>query len=139
MLPLFYDVPLVNALFLGVKATVVLIVVEALLRVARKALSETAHWIIAALAFIGIFFLALPFPLIIAAAAAFGFVFSRSEPPNGPKAKIGAAGSVGRTLSTIAVWLSIWIVPLALVGFLVPSPVLGMVAARSETSLCAST
>ncbi len=120
----FGDVPLVSALFLGVKATVVLIVVEALLRVAKKALSGTAHWIIAALAFIGIFFLALPFPLIIAAAAAYGFIFSRSADEALANAMIGAGGSVGGTLSTIGVWLSIWVVPLGLVGLLSPSPVL---------------
>ena len=86
----FGNVPLVSALFLGVKATVVLIVVEALLRVAKKALSGMAHWIIAALAFIGIFFLALPFPLIIAAAAAYGFVMSGSAPSEQP-VKIAAS------------------------------------------------
>lgn len=120
----FGNVPLVSALFLGVKATVVLIVVEALLRVAKKALSGMAHWIIAALAFIGIFFLALPFPLIIGAAAAYGFIFSRTEASDGHQAKIGEAGSVKGTVSTIAIWLSIWVVPLALVGAVAPSPVL---------------
>ncbi|MEM1199719.1 MAG: chromate efflux transporter [Pseudomonadota bacterium] len=120
----FGDVPLVSALFLGVKATVVLIVVEALLRVAKKALSGTAHWIIAALAFIGIFFLALPFPLIIAAAAAYGFIFSRSADGSSANANIGAGGSLGGTMSTIGVWLSIWVVPLGLVALLSPIPVL---------------
>lgn len=119
----FGNVPLVSALFLGVKATVVLIVVEALLRVARKALNGIVHWIIAALAFIGIFFLALPFPLIIAAAAAYGFAMSR---PRGPqeKVKIAASGSLANTGVTIALWLAIWWVPLLLVGALSPTPVL---------------
>ncbi|MEM8686005.1 MAG: chromate efflux transporter [Pseudomonadota bacterium] len=120
----FGNVPLVSALFLGVKATVVLIVVEALLRVAKKALGGTAHWIIAALAFIGIFFLALPFPLIIAAAAAYGFISSRSAADAGADAKVGAGGSLGGTLSTIGLWLSIWVVPLGLVGLFSPVPVL---------------
>ncbi|MEM8645475.1 MAG: chromate efflux transporter, partial [Pseudomonadota bacterium] len=120
----FGDVPLVSALFLGVKATVVLIVVEALLRVAKKALSGTAHWIIAALAFIGIFFLALPFPLIIAAAAAYGVIFSRSADGSSANANIGAGGSLGGTMSTIGVWLSIWVAPLGLVALLSPIPVL---------------
>ncbi len=119
----FGDVPLVNALFLGVKATVVLIVVEALLRVAKKALNGASHWIIAALAFIGIFFLALPFPLIIAAAAAYGFVFSRSG-GNAGEAKVGAGGSLAGTGLTVILWLGIWWLPLLLVGALSASPIL---------------
>ncbi len=62
---IFGDVPLVNALFLGVKAAVIIIVIEALLKVARRALHLPEHWLIAALAFIGIFFLDLPFPIVL--------------------------------------------------------------------------
>ena len=57
------DVPLVNALFLGIKAAVLIIVLEALLRVAKRALHGAHHWLIAAMAFVGIFFLTLPYPL----------------------------------------------------------------------------
>ncbi|NNF77231.1 MAG: chromate efflux transporter [Rhizobiales bacterium] len=119
----FGNVPLVSALFLGVKATVVLIVVEALLRVARKALSGFAHWIIAALAFIGIFFLALPFPLIIAAAAAYGFVMSGSAPSE-QSVKIAPSGSLLNTAITIGLWLAIWFIPLALIATISQEPVL---------------
>ncbi|MCP5084101.1 MAG: chromate efflux transporter [Alphaproteobacteria bacterium] len=119
----FGSVPLVSALFLGVKATVVLIVVEALLRVAKKALSGMAHWIIAAMAFTGIFFLALPFPLIIAAAAAYGFVMSGSAPSEQP-VKIAPSGSLLNTAMTIVLWLAIWFIPLALVAMISPQPVL---------------
>ena len=77
----FYgDLPLVNAMFLGVKAAVIVIVVEALLRVSRKALTRVEDWLVAAVAFVGIFFLALPFPLIIAAAAILGFVRTSPAP-----------------------------------------------------------
>ncbi|WP_162618424.1 chromate transporter, partial [Tritonibacter mobilis] len=62
---IYGNVPLVEALFYGIKAAVLVIVVEALLRVARKALSQKVHWVIAALAFIGIFFLSIPYPLIV--------------------------------------------------------------------------
>ena len=50
---LYGDVPLVNALFLGVKAAVIIIVIEALLKVSKRALHLPEHWVIAALAFIG--------------------------------------------------------------------------------------
>ncbi|MFT5707319.1 MAG: chromate transporter, partial [Oceanospirillaceae bacterium] len=69
----FNDVAIVDTLFLGVKAAVLIIVVEALIKVSKRALKATAHWIIAALAFIGIFFLSIPFPLIILMAAFYGF------------------------------------------------------------------
>ncbi|MGQ0741879.1 MAG: chromate efflux transporter [Alphaproteobacteria bacterium] len=68
------DVSIVQALFYGIQAAVIAIVVEALLRIARRALKNGEAYVIAALAFVGIFFLALPFPLIVLAAALWGFV-----------------------------------------------------------------
>ena len=65
-------VPLVSALFLGIKACVVIIVLQALLKVARKALQSRDRWVIAALSFVAIFAFATPFPLIIALAALYG-------------------------------------------------------------------
>jgi chromate transporter len=67
----------VQALFLGVQATVVIIVIEALLRVSKKALNGAVHWGIAILAFIALFFFAVPFPIVIGIAAIVGaFTFS---------------------------------------------------------------
>ena len=113
---LYGDLPLINALFLGVKAAVIIIVIEALLRVARRALKLPEHWLVAALAFVGIFFLALPFPLIIAVAAVFGFLRAKRESGNQPeiRVQISPLGS----LVTVAIWLAIWALPmLALVAF----------------------
>ncbi len=108
----FYgDLPLVSALFLGVKAAVVVIVVEALLRVARRVLDRLEYWLVAALAFVGIFFLALPFPLIVLAAAVFGFVHAganRADP-----IESHARVSPLRSLATVLLWLLIWGAPLA--------------------------
>ena len=73
------NVPFVNALFLGIKAAVLVIVIEALLRISKRALQSSEHWIIAGLAFVGLFLLNLPFPLIVVAAALFGFL--RERPP----------------------------------------------------------
>src|SRR5258706_1571388 len=69
----FGNLPVVTALFLGIKSAILVIVVEALLRIGRRALKGREHWIIAAAAFLGIFFLAIPFPLIVLAAAVYGF------------------------------------------------------------------
>src|SRR5262245_39311559 len=68
------NVPFVVALFFGLKAAVLAIVVEAVARIGKRALKNNAMVALAAAAFIGIFFLAIPFPVIILAAAAVGFV-----------------------------------------------------------------
>ena len=109
----FGNVPLVETLFFGIKAAVLVIVVEALLRIARRALTLSVHWIIAGLSFVAIFFLAAPFPLIVLAAAVFGFFHVPS--------RVAAAGAgfappliaTTRTLRTIGLWLLVWLLPLA--------------------------
>lgn len=114
----FGNVPFVEAIFLGVKAAVLVIVIEALLRIAKRALSGTESWIIAALSFVGIFFLALPYPLIVLAAAIWGYLrasgtIDASAPP--PEK---LEGSLAGTLGTIALWLAIWILPLLALGLI---------------------
>ncbi|WP_114007666.1 chromate efflux transporter [Cohaesibacter intestini] len=119
--------PLAASLFMGIKAAVLIIVVEALLRVARKALDGTAHWLIAGLAFVGIFFLQWPFPLIIALAAAYG-VWHAGRMPAGAAGEEGEAVKAvpfRQTLATILVWLTLWLVPLGLIGWLVEPAMLG--------------
>jgi len=64
--------PLVQAAFLGLKATVIIIVVQAIMRLLGKALGRTDHRILALLAFLALFLFNLPFPLVIGAAAAYG-------------------------------------------------------------------
>jgi chromate transporter len=113
---LYGDLPLINAVFLGVKAAVIIIVIEALLRVAWRALQLPEHWLVAALAFVGIFFLALPFPLIIAVAAVFGFLRAKRE--SGNQSEIRVQISPLGSLVTVAIWLTIWALPmLALMAF----------------------
>jgi len=106
----FGSTPHVQALFLGIKAAVIIIVVEALLRISKRALKGMHQWAIAALAFLAIFGLAVPFPVIIACAAIYGFVTTRAGtsdlPPPDPL-------SVHTTLITALIWLAIWLVPLA--------------------------
>ncbi len=117
----FGSVPLVSALFMGVKAAVLAIVVEALLRIARRSLKDSAEWIIAALAFIAIFFFKIPFPVIVLAAALYGFWSSHGAPEKAPDtANLGpvyAAIPIGDTMRTVAVWLAIWALPLLAIAF----------------------
>ncbi len=117
--------PLAEALFLGVKAAVVVIVIEALLKVSKRALKRWDHWLLAGLAFFAIFFLALPFPLIVLAAAIYGF-FRGSE-----QTEVAAAPVVSlmQTVRTIVLWLVIWVIPVALVWALGGAPILMDIAA----------
>ena len=61
----------------GFKPVVVAIVVEAVLKIGGRALKRRAHFIIAALAFVSIYFLHVPFPFIVVAAGLTGLVGAR--------------------------------------------------------------
>jgi chromate transporter len=74
------NIPWIAAIFYGLKPAVMAIVAVALLRIGRKALMNPVMWGIAALAFIGIFFFKISFPLIILAAALVGFLGERIRP-----------------------------------------------------------
>ncbi len=102
------NVGLVQALFLGVKAAVVMIVIEALLRVAKKSLKSTDRWVIAGLAFVAIFFFAVPFPLIILAAALYG-----AATQNAPAGGAELVPTRANTARTITLWAAIWWAPVA--------------------------
>lgn len=104
------EVSLVATLFLGVKAAVIIVVVEALIKVSRRALQLPEHWVVAALAFIGIFFLALPFPLIILLAAFFGFMRAGAQPSDTRSDRVDI--TLSGTLSTTAIWLAVWWLPI---------------------------
>lgn len=106
----FGNVPFVETIFFGIKATVVIIVIEALLRVSKKALNGFEHWIVAGAAFVAIFFLALPYPLIVLLAAVYGFA---RMPAAAPTDNVPAARPpVGQTLKTVVLWSAIWLLPL---------------------------
>jgi chromate transporter len=73
-------VPLIDGALFGIKAAVLVIVIEALIRIGKRALKTSVLLGLAAAAFVGIFFLALPFPLIIAVAALIGYLVARRAP-----------------------------------------------------------
>ena len=77
----FGNIGFVQALFFGLKAAVLAVVLEAVLRVGKRALKNRGLVAIAALAFIGIFAFAIPFPLIVLAAALIGYVGSAAGLP----------------------------------------------------------
>jgi chromate transporter len=73
-------VSVVDGALFGIKAAVLVIVVEALVRIGKRALKTTLLLSLAGAAFIGIFFLALPFPLIVAGAALIGYFVAQRAP-----------------------------------------------------------
>ena len=128
----FGSVPAVAALFFGLKAAVLAVVLQAVHRVGGRALKSRPMLVLAALAFIGIFFLGVPFPLIVLAAAIIGFIGARSgssafqvggdhgsgskgvadeESLLGEELPEHARPTVARALRVSAIWLSLWLVP----------------------------
>lgn len=111
----FGNVPIATALLTGVKAAVLAIVIEALVRIARRGLKTSFDQALAAIAFVAIFFFALPFPIIVLAAALIGFLRGRGDLPQGAQAPSVALMD---TVRTVAVWLAVWIAPLLAIAAL---------------------
>lgn len=109
-------VPLVNAMFTGIKAAVLAIVIEALIKISRRSLKDGAEWAIAALSFAAIFFFKVPFPVIVLAAAIFGYLRTRGRDHQPALSAEAARVPVTETVSTIALWLGIWLLPLVTVS-----------------------
>jgi len=96
-------IPVVDGALLGIKAAVLVIVVEALIRIGKRALKTRLLVGLAGMAFVGIFFLDLPFPLIVAIAAVIGFfttkgIASPSLPMEGRWRQAGIAVALGLVL-----------------------------------------
>jgi chromate transporter len=127
---LFGQVPIVAALFFGLKAAVLAIVLYAVYRVGSRALKSGAMMALAALAFVAIFFSHVPFPLIVLGAGMIGFAGARAgstafvvgegHGPSGEAAGESRLGeelpehvrpTVGRALRVSAIWLVLWLGP----------------------------
>jgi chromate transporter len=131
----FGQVPIVVALFFGLKAAVLAIVLHAVHRVGSRALKSGAMIALALLAFIAIFFSHVPFPLIVLAAGVIGFIGARAGSSafivgggHGTPGRVSAGESllgdelpeharptVGRALRVSALWLALWLAPVILI------------------------
>src|SRR5262245_19124231 len=125
------NVPVIVALFFGLKAAVLAIVVEAVVRIGKRALKNHVMIALAAIAFVGIFFFNVPFPIIVFGAAIIGFVaglmgLAEFEVNAGHAADKGkpavddmlgegipehARPTVARALAVSAIWLALWLIP----------------------------
>jgi chromate transporter len=126
----FGNVGFVEAVFFGLKAAVLAIVIQAVVRVGKRALRNPIMIGLAAVAFVAIFFFNVPFPIIIIAAGGIGFAGARMGRPefaaveHGGGKKAAAVDSmlgdelpdhvrptVARALKVSVVWLLLWLVP----------------------------
>ena len=102
---IYGEVPAVAALLFGLKATVVALVLHALIRVARRALSGWEHWLIAPAAFVLMAWQLAPFPLVLLAAALMSALARRDA------ASPAAQGPVVFPWRSLIVGISMWAVP----------------------------
>jgi len=126
------NVGLIEALFFGLKAAVLAIVIQAVVRVGKRALRNRIMIALAAVAFVAIFFFAVPFPIIIILAGVIGYLGARSGRPEfsavehgGGKKTAAIDGMLGeelpdhvrpsvpRALKVSAIWLLLWLVPVS--------------------------
>ena len=76
----YQDLSFVQAIFFGIKAAVLAVVIEAVHRLGKRALKNAFMVVLAGAAFVGIFFFAVPFPLIVVLAGLTGFIGGRLNP-----------------------------------------------------------
>lgn len=94
----FGQLPAVAALFFGLKAAVLAVVVEALLRIGKRALKSRLLRAIAVVSFLAIFALQAPFPLVVLGAGVFGFIAVRFVPDAFPNAAAKSASTAHDTV-----------------------------------------
>jgi chromate transporter len=111
----FRDVSVVAGLLYGLKPAVMAVVVSALVRIGRRTLKRRDHWLIAAVAFVSIFFFDAPFPVVIVIAGVAGFV-RRSHGVGGVPA---ARPKVSESLRTALTWPIVWFAPVAVMTSIV--------------------
>jgi chromate transporter len=131
---MFQSVSLVQGLLFGLKAAVLAVVLEAVVRIAKRALKQRLSWIIAGAAFVAIFALGVPFPVIILMAAILGFVRQRVQPASRTSTAPPAQPSAGAVpprhglrsaMRIVLVCGALWFVPIiVLIATLGPDHVL---------------
>lgn len=123
------DLALVEALFFGLKAAVLAIVIHAVIQLGRRALGTGVRYLLAAGAFVALFALGTPFPLVVLTAAALGLVggwrgWTGFDPPMAAADAAVDAGPAAAPRPTrghiprmLAVWLPLWLAPVLLLAW----------------------
>jgi chromate transporter len=99
------DVPVVAALLFGLKATAIALIVQAVVRIAGRALLNPLHWLLAAAALFLMVSRLAPFPLVVAGAAVVGLLIKSQDSPRVP------ATPVAFPWRTLAAGFTLWAVP----------------------------
>lgn len=127
---LWGNVGVVSALFFGLKAAVLAVVIEAVVRIGKRGFKSAIMRVLAGLSFVGIFFFDVPFPVIIFAPALIGYIGASRGNPAFVAAGHGSAQenedsllgndmpaharpNAMRALQVSAIWLALWLVPVA--------------------------
>ena len=120
------DVPAITGLLYGVQPVVIAIVVEAVLRIGKRTLNHGVLFAFAVLAFVALYFLSVPFPLVVVAAAVGGLLLSRvvpdafrggghgaeeEEESAADQASSNGLPSMLRNLRLLGTFLVLWAVP----------------------------
>ncbi len=116
---LFQDTGFVTSLFFGLKAAVLAIVIQALLKIASRALTTPIAWTLAGVAFLALFAFSVPFPVVVLSAALFGFVVAGAFPPKATDDALPEAaptGGVARALRLIVMFALLWAAPVLIAG-----------------------
>lgn len=129
----FGAVPAVAAAFYGLQIAVMAVVAQAVIRIGQKVLKNAAMWILAGAAFLALYFLQAPFPLIVLGAGLIGFAGGKLRPDlfaviqgHGGKAEVDAnadfqfvtpAPSWTRSLKVLFIGLAVWFAPVIGVGW----------------------
>lgn len=123
---LYQEASLVTGLFFGLKAAVLAIVVEAVVRIGKRALKSGFHRGLAAAAFIGLFLFSLPFPLVVLTAALIGLLHARGAPAATVdiSEEVRARPPLLGQLAALLFWVGVWLAPLPLLWLALPETAL---------------
>lgn len=123
---LYQDTSLVAGLFFGLKAAVLAIVVEAVIRIGKRALKSGFHRWLAAAAFLALFLLSVPFPIVVLAAALIGLFHARGAPSAAAEIsqELRARPPLLSQIATLLFWIAVWLAPLPLLWLLLPETAL---------------
>lgn len=123
---LYQETSLVTGLFFGLKAAVLAIVVEAVIRIGKRALKTSFHRGLAAAAFFALFLFSVPFPLVVLAAALIGLLHARGGETSMAdiSPEIGARPPFVSQVATLLFWIAVWLAPLPLLWLALPETAL---------------
>ncbi|TDH34367.1 chromate efflux transporter [Pseudohoeflea suaedae] len=132
---LYGDLPAAEGVLLGLKAAVLAIVVQALVRVAGRALKTPLAWVLAPTAFIGIALLHLPFPAIVLGAGIVGLAASLLRREKSPDKPVMVEKKRDRSVRAAVIWGGIWLLPLVAMLVIFPGPFADMALFFSKAAV----